>query len=490
MSNDNFKQKTVAGLSWSFIDSIADRSISMVVTFVLARLIAPEEFGLLGMITIFVGLSYVFIDSGFGASLIRQKNCTEKDYNTIFYVNLTVSIICYLLIFFSAQFIANFFKEPRLFLIVRVNCLLLIFFALILVQRIIMTKALNFKTMAKISAISSSISGIIAIYLAYKGLGVWTLIWKNIIAALIACFLFWLWGAWRPALIFSLASLKRAFGFGSKLLVSSLINSLFQNIYYPIIGKVFSKETLGFYTKAQTFSDLFSTTLVKNIQNVSYPALATIQDDDVRLKNGYRKVVKMTMLVSLTLILGMAATAKALIFVTIGERWMPCVPYLQLICLAVVLLPLQSANLNILKVKGRSDLHLRIEIIKKSIASLQILVAILWGVEALLIASVINSVIAYLINSYYSADLIGYPVKEQLKDITPSLLFAVFMAAVVWGLTFFQWNAWIMLPVQVSVGAAMFFAYYEKRKPMEYLEVKEIVLGNLQKIKKLTRSGK
>jgi len=155
-----------------------------------------------------------------------------------------------------------------------------------------------------------------------------------------------------------------------------------------------------------------------------------------------------------------------------------------------VLLPLQSANLNILKVKGRSDLHLRIEIIKKSIASLQILVAILWGVEALLIASVINSVIAYLINSYYSADLIGYPVKEQLKDITPSLLFAVFMAAVVWGLTFFQWNAWIMLPVQVSVGAAMFFAYYEKRKPMEYLEVKEIVLGNLQKIKKLTRSGK
>jgi O-antigen/teichoic acid export membrane protein len=397
---------------------------------------------------------------------------------------LTVSILVYSILFFASPFIARFFEEPRLTAITRICSLSIIIVALSAIQGVLLTKSINFKTQAKISVSSSIIAGVIAIVLAYKGMGVWSLVWRGIIGSALGCLFLWLQSNWRPILVFSKKSFKELFGFGSKLLLSGLLDTLYNNIYYPIIGKYFSPVTLGFYTRAQTFSNLFSSTLTSNIQRVSYPILSSIQDNPVQLKSGYRKVIKTTMLVSFTMMLGLAAVAEPMILVLIGEKWLPCVPYLQLLCFSGMLYPLHSINLSIINVKGRSDLFLKLEIIKKIIAVPLIFVGIYWGIEALLVGTIFLSVIAYFLNSYYSANLINYPSKEQLLDILPLLLTAGFISLLVWGITGFHFNDWATLGLQISVGGILTIGFYEWRKQPDYLEMKKMVTDNFKKLKR------
>ena len=479
----SLKQKTVNGLTWSFLDNFAYQGITFLVGIVIARLVAPEEFGVIGMITLFIAISSTFVNSGFSSALIRKQNATEIDYNTVFYFNLAVSFFFYFILFLASPYIADFFEEPRLILILRVLSLNLILSAFSIVQSVILSKKIDFKKQAKISVCSSILSGAVGIVCAYQGMGVWALVWRMVAGAFFSSFFLWVWGRWKPQLLFSWLSFKELFSFGSKLLLSSLLDTTFKNIYYPIIGKCFSPSSLGFYTRAESYCALFSSTLTGNIQRVTYPVLSSVQDNSELLKSTYKRLIKSTMLIAFTMMLALAATAKPLILILIGDVWLPTVPFLQLMCFSAMFYPLHALNLNAINVKGRSDLFLKLEIIKKILTVPIIFIGIYWGIEALLIGRIITSIVAYFLNSYYSADLINYSTKEQLKDILPSLGVALVAAFSAWSITFLDLNIWLTLGVQLLLGLGMVIGLCRLLKLAEYVELKTILIENVNKLK-------
>ena len=472
----SLKQKTISGLIWSFIDSIAGQGISFIVGIILARLLSPKEFGLIGMLTIFIAISQSFIDSGFRQALIRKQNCTQSDYSTVFYFNIAVGFAFYILLFAFANSISNFFHEPVLKELIKVLGLALIINSFTMIQSTLLTKRIDFKLQAKISIIASLISGIISIYMAYTGLGVWSLVALTLIKYATNSILLWYWNKWKPALLFSKKSFKELFSFGSNLLVSGLIDTIYRNIYYVIIGKYFTAVELGYYTRAEQFQSLPSANLQGIIGRVSYPVLSTLQHDLPKLKETYKKIIRSTMLVTFVLMLGMAATAKPMILTLIGAKWEPCIIYLQMLCFVAMLYPLHAINLNMLNVKGRSDLFLRLEIIKKALAVPVIIVAVFFGIKVMIGCMILLSLIAYYLNSYWSGRLINYSWFEQIKDILPSFLIAAAMSTIVFieGI-FFNLSPLPMLIMQVTTGAILTFIICELLRFKDYLYIKEII---------------
>lgn len=475
------KEKAINGVSWSVIDNLANAGITFLIGIILARILSPEEFGLIGMITIFIAVSNSIVDSGFSSALIRKAKPKRIDYNTVFYFNLCLGIGLYIILFYCAPVISRFFKEPSLISITRVMGTILIINAFGIVQRSLLVKEVDFKTQTKISLIASIISGILGISMALKGFGVWSLVGQQISRQLLNSIFLWVFNTWRPTLEFSKESFHELFGFGSKLLISGLMDTIYNNIYYLIIGKFYSAVQLGQYTRAEQFNSIFSSNLTNVVQRVSYPVLCSIQDDDERLKLTYRRVIKATMLVAFACMLGLAAIAKPLILITIGVKWLPAVPYLQIICFAGMLQPLHAINLNMLMVKGRSDLFLRLEIIKKSIAVIPIFLGIFYGIEFMLWGSVFLSFAAFVLNSHYSARLINYSTWAQIKDIFPSFLVSIFVAAAMWCLLFLNYSIWITLPLQCVLGLIITIAIYETIKSMEYFELKRILLSVIKR---------
>ncbi len=478
----SLKQKTISGLIWSFIDQFANLGISFIVGVILARLLSPAEFGLIGMITIFIAVSQSFINSGFSSALIRKINCTNEDYSTVFFFNLAAGIIFVLILFFSSPLIADFFNEPTLKPIVRVLSLLLLIESLTIIQRTILTKRVDFKLQARISIISSSIAGVVAISMAYSGYGVWSLVFQQVLNQGLKSLLLWLWNHWRPVLIFSKASFKELFGFGSKLLVSGLIDTLYNNIYYLIIGKFFSAQELGYYTRADNFKNIPSQGLNGIIGRVSYPVLAGMQEDKSRLKRNYQTLIRSTMFITFVLMMGMAAAAEPMIITLIGEKWRPAIVYLQMLCFVGMLYPLHALNLNMLQVSGRSDLLLKLEIIKKILAVPIILIGIYWGIKIMIAAMMINTIIAYYLNSHWSGRFIGYSIKHQVTDILPSFGIALTMG-------FLLFITGLLLPfnylwkfiIEVFAGTLFILVFCELTKFRDYIYIKEIVFEKLFK---------
>jgi O-antigen/teichoic acid export membrane protein len=476
------KEKTIKGFSWSFIDNIANAGITFLVGIILARILSPAEFGLIGMITIFIAVSNSIVDSGFSSALIRKVKTKDIDYNTVFYFNLCLGIGLYLILFFSAPAISRFFNEPVLISITRVMGTVLIINAFGIVQRTLLVKAVDFKTQAKISLIASIISGFVGITMALKGFGVWSLVGQQITRQLLNSIFLWVFNKWRPALEFSKESFHELFGFASNLLIADIINTIYNNIYFLIIGKFYSAAQLGQYTRAEQFNSIFSSNLANVVQRVSYPVLSSIQDDDERLKLTFRRIIKATMLVAFASMLSLAAVAKPLILILIGEKWLPAVGYLQIICFAGMLIPLHAINLNMLMVKGHSDLLLRLEFIKKSIAIIPICLGVYYGIEFMLWGSVFLSFVGYILNSYYSARLINYSTWEQVKDIFPSFLVSILVAATMWSITLLNYSIWVTLPFQCVLGLLITIAIYETIKSTEYFELKGILLSIIKKI--------
>ena len=478
------KEKTINGLSWSFADNFVNLGIQFIVGIILARLLTPKDYGLIGMITIFIAISQSFIDSGFSQALIRKTNCRDEDYSTVFFFNLGVGILFYWILFFSAGTISDFFNEPKLVLLVKVLGINLIINAFGLIERTILTKRINFKLQTKISIIASVSSGIIGIVLAYLGWGVWSLVAKTLAQNLISSSLLWLWNRWNLKFIFNVQSFKEMFGFGSKLLVSGLIATTYQNIFYLIIGKYFSAVELGYYTKAEHFKNLPSQNLTGIINRVSYPVLSTIQNESEKLKAGYKKLIKNTMYISFILMIGLATIARPLVLVLIGEKWSPSIPYLQLLCFIGMLYPIHALNLNMLNVKGRSDLFLKLTIIKIILAIPNIIVGIIFGIKIMILGMFINSLIAYYLNSYWSGKMVNYPIKEQIRDILPSFLTAIMMGAILFIISvFLPVNNLIMLIAQLIAGMLLTILFSKLMKLKEYEEIKEIMKINLLKIR-------
>ncbi len=461
MSSDSLQKRTIRGLGWSVIDNLSGSGITFLVGIVLARILSPIEFGVIGILSIFIAIANSIVDCGFSNALIRKQDVTEEDYNTVFYINLALGGLMYLLLFFFAPWLARFFCSPILGPTLRIMSIVLFFNALSMVQKTKMTKCMDFKTQAKISIMAFLISAAVGIGMALKDFGVWALVGQQLSRQFCNMSFLWFFSQWKPKLLYSWSSFRELFSFGSKLLVSGLIDTIYQNLYQFVIGKFYTKENLGQYTRAQQFQAIFSSNLTAVIQKVTYPALSLIQNDAHRLSLGYRKIIKYSMAVSSGTLVGLAVVAKPLLFFLIGEKWLPAVGYLQIICFSGMLYPLHAINLNILQVRGRSDLFLRLEIVKKIIASLTILVGIFCGVYALLIGSVVASWFSFFLNAHYSGVLINYSVISQLKDIFPPILISLVAWGIGWLFTFTSISHIVTLLIQLVVGGGLLiFLYY------------------------------
>jgi O-antigen/teichoic acid export membrane protein len=482
--NRGLKEKTISGMIWSFSDSMAGQVIQFIVGLILARILTPAEFGLVGMITVFIAVSQSFIDSGFSQALIRKPDVSENDYSTVFYFNIFAGLIFFLLFLLAAPGIARFYNEPELQPLVRILSLTLIINSFGLIQRTILTRAIDFRLQTRITVSAAIISGSLGIYMALNGYGVWSLVWKSLTGYLVQTILLWYYSTWKPKLIFSYRSFRELFSFGSKLLASGLLDTIYRNIYPLIIGKFFSAQDLGYYSRADQFNKFPSQNITGAVQRVSYPALSLVQDDPDKLKRGYRQVITTTMFITFFIMLGMAATAKNLIIVLIGERWLPSVPYLQLLCVGGMLFPLHAINLNMLKVKGRSDLFLRLEIIKKIMAIPVIAAGIYLGIYVMLAGMALHSFIAYFMNSHYSGRLIGYPVAEQLRDILPTFTVALTISAIVFCISIvIDVGPLFMLIIQVLSGVALSVIVCEISGLKSYLEIKSLVNSRIAGLK-------
>lgn len=484
MAEQGLKDKTVKGVGWSAADAFLGRGITFVVGIVLARLLTPSEYGLIGITTIFVSVLDAIVDSGFSQALIRKKDATKDDYNTMFITNMVLSVLMFFALFFSAPAIARFFDRPELVNLTRVMGSMLIINALSITQNTVLIKRIDFKTKTRASVISAILSGIIGICMAFMGFGVWALVGQQLSKQFINTICLWIFNKWWPNFSFSKQSFNYMWGFGWKMLASSLLNNIWRQLYQVVVGKFYSPATLGQYSKAKEYSTIFSANIDLIVNRVSYPVLSEIQDDKSRLTGAYRKIIKTTMFVTAVCMISMGAVAEPLIYCLIGPQWHEAATYLPLICLSMSLYPLHSINLNMLKVQGRSDLYFVLEVIKKIIAIGPICIGIFIDIYWMVAASVVTGIIAFFLNSHYSGKLIGYSSWMQIKDIAPSYGLSILIALSVYFLKYLAISYWVILPIQIIVGTIMFFVVCKVSKNEEYVQVKEMVMTFIGKLKK------
>ena len=472
---NSLKNKTVKGVGWSAIDNVAQYGVTFIVCIVLARLLSPDDYGLLGLIAIFTAVCGTLINAGFTTALIRKQDATDDDYNTVFIVNLGMSLLLYGIIFFCSPLIADFFQREELVWLTRVSSLGMIVGALSLVQQTRLTKRIDFKSQTKITIVASISSGIIGIALALMKFGVWALVAQTLSSQMIRTALLWHVNKWIPQLNFSKKSFHELFGFGWKLMVSGVIDTVWKELNQFVVGKFYSPATLGQYTRAKHFSQLLSSNLTSVVQRVTYPVLSNIQDDKQRMINAYRKIIKTTMFVTAISMFFLGAISEPLFYCLIGPKWHEAATYLPLICVVGSTYPLHAINLNMLQVQGRSDLFLGLEIIKKIIGTGPLLIGAFVGIFPMLWASVIVNIIAYFMNSYYTGKLLGYSSWMQIKDVAPSFGIAAIVALSVFFLKYFPISNWIILPLQIVFGLFCFLLICWLTKNNEYMEIKNIV---------------
>ena len=479
----SLKDKTVKGVAWSGIDNVVHLGVSFVVSIVLARLLSPDDYGLLGLIAVVTAVCQTLINGGFITALIRKKDATDDDYNTAFIMNLGMSLLLYAIVFLCSPYIADFFGRQELIALTRVSSLGMIVGALALVQRARLTKRIDFKTQTKITLMSSLTSGVVGITMAFFDFGVWALVAQQLTAQSLNSILLWFYNKWIPSLHFSTKSFHELFGFGWKMMLSGLLDTVWKELYQVIVGKFYSPATLGQYTRAKQFSQLFSHNLTTVIQRVTYPVLSNIQDDKERMISAYRRIIKTTMFITAISMFFLGSISEPLLYCLIGPKWLEASTYLPLICISSSLYPLHAINLNMLQVQGRSDIFLGLEIVKKMIGLAPLAVCIFYGVLPMLYVNLLTGFICYLLNSYFSGKLLGYSSWMQLKDIAPSYGLATLIAASIFFLKYLPLSNWIILPIQLVLGATIFYIISEKSQLAEYKEVKTIVTENLHKLR-------
>lgn len=486
-SNKSLKNKTLTGFIWSFIDLMANQGIQFIIMIILARLLAPEHFGLLGMVMIFVALSQTIVDSGFSQALIREEKVNRIDYSTTFIFNILFSITVFCLIYFTAPIVSNFYSEPQLTSILRVIGLSVFFQASSIVPKTMLTRNVDFKSQTQVSIVASFTSGALAIIMALFGYGVWALVLRIVIQEAMRSFMLIYITKWKPKIEFSFQSFNKFFRFGWKLLVSSLIDTVYKNIYYVIIGKMYTKTDLGYYTNARQIRDAINRGITQSIQRVTYPVLSSIQGEEVKLKTGFKTVIRTTAYVFFPIMIGIAAISDNLIILLLGPKWEPAIMYFQLLCVAAMLFPMHAINLNILKVKGRSDLFLKLEIIKKTMTTIALLITIYLslGVASFIITAIITSHLGLLINTFYSDKEIGYGTKEQILDMLPAYLLSFSMGAIVWySKELINFHSIIVLFIQILLGIIIYITISKVLKIKEYNEILNLIRPLVKKITK------
>lgn len=455
---ESLKKKTVKGVAWTSLNQVANIGFGFVIGIILARLLSPSDYGLLAMIAVFNAIAFAFLDSGFANALIRKPDLTEDDNTTAFCFNLLAGAVLFGIIWLIAPLVSSFYDKPILTPLLRAEGSLLIITAFKLVQTAQLTRALNFKAKMIIRVTSNIVGGVIGIIAAYRGLGVWALVVMHIASALIGLVLLWIISPWRPRGRWNKVSLRYLWGYGSKLLASGLLDTIYSNIYPIVIGKFYSAADLGQYTRAKQYAQMPSSTLTGVLQQVSFPVLSQIQEDNARLGNSYRRMLRFTVFVVFPIMVGMAALAHPLVISLVTDKWAQCVPYLQVICFSSMWYPVHAINLNLLQVKGRSDLFLRLEIIKKIIITVAIFICVPFGIMGICIGAVCTSIINLAINTHYTGKLINVGFLRQMIDLTPTLLASLAMGVVVYLATMPLSSEWLKLVVGIPVGMVFYLA--------------------------------
>ncbi len=433
----SLRKQAISGLVWTFAQQFGNQLVGFVVSMILARILLPEDFGLIGMIAIFIAVGKSLLDAGLTQSLIRSQDLDQEDLSTVFFFNLAASILIYLAIYFSAPLIANFYDQQILTNIIRLFCITFIITAFSSVQLARLTKSMNFKTQTLIGLPSNIVGGIVGITMAYTGYGVWSLVWSSLVTAFLGSLQLWIYSKWTPSFVFNIEKFKDHFNYGYKITLSGLLNTVFNNIYLIIIGKFFSPAQVGFYTRAETMKQLPVSNISSALNKVTFPLFASIQNDDVRLKRVYKQLMQMVVFVIAPVLIFLGILAEPIFRFLFTEKWLPAVPYFQILCVTGILHPIHAYNLNILKVKGRSDLFLKLEVIKKIVIIITIVFALQLGIIALLYGQIFISIVAFFINTHYTGKFINYSAWQQLRDIAPIILLAVFSSVAIFILDYY-----------------------------------------------------
>lgn len=426
----DLRKLAIQGVVWKSAQQFGGQFINFIVSILLARILLPEEFGLIGMIIVFIAIADFLIDSGLSASLIRTTQPSEKDYSTVFYVNLIISVLIYLFFYLLAPFVSAFYNEALLTELLRVLAIGIIISGFALVQKARLTKEMNFKDQFKIQLPSLIVSGVVGMVLALNEFGVWSLVYMKLCRNLLSTIQYWLYSKWVPKRIFSTQKLKLHLNFGYKLTISGLIDTIYSNMYYIIIGKYFSTAELGFYSRANSTKQLPVNNIANVVNTVTYPLFSDIKDDKERLGRVYMVVMEQVLFWMSPILIGAVIVAEPMFTILFTSKWLPAVPMFQILCFVGIMYPLNAYNLNVLNVKGRSDLFLKLELIKKSYTVIGVIILAPYGILPLLYFQVAASVISFFINSFYSGKFINYPISKQLKQVFPIFFLSATMGMV------------------------------------------------------------
>ena len=475
----SLKQKTLSGLKWSAFERFGTQGISFIITIIIARILSPSDYGILGMIAIFLAISRVFIEAGFGTALIRKQDRTQTDFSTVYYYNIAVSLVFYILLFAFAPLIAGFYDMPILVPVTRVVGINIVIGAFGVIHRTKLSIGLNFKMLAKISIISIIATGAIGIVLAYAGYGVWALIVQHLASTILTTGLLLYHLPWKPSSTFSSNSFKELFSFGSKLLFAGLLDAIYTNIYQMVIGKKYNAADLGYYTRADGVAQLPSSNITGVIQRVTFPVLSEIQHDPISLSKNYRKLLKMAAFIIFPLMTLLAALSEPLVRILLTDKWLPSVHLLQILCIAYMFYPIHGINLNLLQVKGRSDLFLRLEVLKKIMITIVLFVSFSFGIITICLGIVFISVLFLVINTHYTGRLIKLGFWKQMKDITPVLIISILAGIIAFLPSVFIDNSFVQLLAGGMLGVIFFIGIgyilkWEEMKEVTALIVKRI----------------
>lgn len=449
-------KKILSNFIWRLFERCGAQGVTFIVSIVLARLLDPEVYGTLALVTIFITIMQVFVDSGFGTALIQKKDADDLDFSTVFFFNIIMCVTLYLIMFFTAPLIANFYGIPELTPVVRVMSLSLIVSGTKNVQQAYVSRNMIFKRFFFATIGSTIGAAIVGIFMAYKGFGVWALVGQSLFSTVISTAILWITVKWRPKLMFSFQRLKGLFSYGWKLLASALLETLYNDMRQLVIGKMYSSSDLAYYNRGKQLPNLVITNINTSIDSILLPAMSTAQDDREHIKAMTRRSIKVSTYTMFPFMVGLAVCAEPLISLLLTEKWLFCVPYLRIFCFTYAIYPMHTANLNAIKAMGRSDLFLKLEIIKKVIGFASILLTMWHSVMAMALSLVVTAIFNSIINAFPNKKLLGYSYFEQLKDIVPSLIPAAIMGVAVYCVNYLELIHILTLSIQIVIGVTLY----------------------------------
>lgn len=483
MDSKHSRESVLSSLFWKLLERGGTQGIQFIVQIVLARLLAPEQFGTIAIVMVFINIAQVFVQSGFNTALIQKKDADDVDFSSVFYLSLALAGILYLIIFLSAPIIARFYKDDILVPVIRVLSLTLFFGTLNSIQNAYIARNLMFKKLFKSSLGAIIISGSFGLFAAYQGLGVWALVVQQLTNQMTISIIMWFTVKWRPKFIFSIARVKDLFSYGWKLLASSLLNTLYLEIRTLFIGRMYTSSTLGYYNRGQQIPKVIVSNIDGSIQSVMLPTLSAHQDDKKKVKDMMRRAIMTSSFLIFPMMIGMAVVAEPLVKIVLTDKWLPAVPFLQIFCISYALIPIHTANLQAINAMGRSDIFLRLEVVKKLLGLVILGISLPFGVYAIAIGQVISAIISTFINVYPNKHLLNYSYREQWADIMPSLVLAVIMGITVYMFNLINIAAWKVLGLQLVVGVGSYIGL-AKIFRVESLSYLNATLTNLFKRRK------